>query len=110
MAAGTYNITLDQGSDFEISLAVSGQDLTGFTARGQIRPTPQSDILYGEFDFTISSPTSTGGTIAMSLPSFVSRNIPPGTFVYDVEVRNDSTRKAVRLIQGNITVVQGVTR
>jgi len=110
MSAGIYNIEVDQGSDFEVTLAVAGQTLDGFSARGQIRPVAQSTTVLGDFDFTITNPSSTGGDITMSLPNFVSADIPAGTYVYDVQVFNDTTRKVARLIQGNCVVKQGVTR
>ena len=110
MSAGTYNIQIDQGSDFEVTLAVSGQTLDGYSAKGQIRSTPQSETVLGDFDFTISGESSTGGDITMSLPNYVSIDIPAGVHVYDVQVFNDTTRKNVRLIQGTCTIIQGVTR
>ena len=41
MAAGKYNIRIDQGSDFSIQLTVkesgSAKNLTGYSARAQLR-------------------------------------------------------------------------
>ena len=43
MAAGKYNITIDQGSDFSIQLTVkesgTAKNLTGYNARAQLRTT-----------------------------------------------------------------------
>ena len=49
MAAGTYDIVIDQGSDFAIEIQVSQDDvntnLATHTARAQLRPTPTSSTL-----------------------------------------------------------------
>jgi len=110
MSAGIYNIEIDQGSDFETNLTVDGTSLDGYSARGQIRATIRSAAVLGEFDFTITGATSTGGTIEMSLPNYISRDMPAGIHVYDVEIYNDTTRKALRLLKGTCTIVQGVTK
>ena len=110
MSAGTYNIQIDQGADFEVTLTVEGQSLSGFSARGQVRATPQSATVLANFDFSIANASTTGGDITMTLPNYESINVPAGTHVYDVEVFNDTTRKVVRLLKGTFTVIQGVTR
>ena len=42
MAAGKYNITIDQGSDYSLQLTVKenavAKDITGYSVRGQLRP------------------------------------------------------------------------
>jgi len=57
MAAGKYNITIDQGSDFSIQLTVkesgSAKNLTGYSARAQLRPTQTSSTLSATFTTTI---------------------------------------------------------
>ena len=110
MSAGTYNIQIDQGADFEVTLTVEGQRLSGFSARGQIRPALTSNIVLGDFEFSITGASTTGGDITMTLPNYVSLDIPAGNHVYDVEVFNDTTRKVTKLLKGNCTIIQGVTR
>ena len=110
MAAGIYNITVDQGSDYSTTLVVSGQTLDGYSARGQVRPSIGSETLSAEFTFTITGGTSTGGTILAELTNIETKKMLPGTYVYDIEVFNTTTNKAVRLIQGTVTVVGGVTQ
>ena len=89
---------------------VSGQTLDGYSARGQVRPSSGSDTLSAEFTFTITGGTSTGGTILAELTNIETKKMLPGTYVYDIEVFNTTTNKAVRLIQGTVTVVGGVTQ
>ena len=46
MSAGKYDIKVDQGSDFSLQLTVqedgSAKSLSGFSVRGQVRPTKDS--------------------------------------------------------------------
>jgi hypothetical protein len=53
MAAGTYDIVVDQGSDFSIEIAISQNDsvvaLATHAARAQLRPSPTSSTKTAEF-------------------------------------------------------------
>ena len=61
MTAATYNLTIDQGSDYALDLVVNedstAKDLTGYSARAQIRNTKGSSTLSGSFTCTIPSAT-----------------------------------------------------
>ncbi len=110
MSAGTYNIKIDQGSDFSLQLTVqedgSAKNLAGFSARAQLRPTIDSSTLTATF--TCSIPTPANGKIQMSLPNATSNAISAGGYQYDLELYTASTSQ--RLIQGAATVSGGVTR
>ena len=110
MAAGIYNIEIDQGSDFEISIAVASQTLDGYTAKAEMRTSAASDIVAAIFTTSISNASSSGGTITMSLNGLDIDTLAAGTYVYDLIVTNETTRKQVRLLQGSVTVIAGVTR
>tara|TARA_Y100000356_G_C11124208_1_gene216404 strand:+ start:170 stop:505 length:336 start_codon:yes stop_codon:yes gene_type:complete len=110
MTAATYDITLDQGSDYSTTLQVSGQTLDGYGARGQIRPNARSDQLSAEFSCTVTGGTSIGGTVEASLTHTQTSELTLASYSYDIEVFNTTTDKAVRLVQGKIFVNPGVTR
>jgi len=110
MAAGIYNIEIDQGSDFEISIAVASQTLDGYTAKAEMRTTAASDVVMAIFTTSISNASSSGGTITMSLNGLDIDTLAAGAYVYDLIVTNETTRKQVRLLQGSATVIAGVTR
>ena len=80
MAAGKYNITIDQGSDFSIQLTVkesgSAKNLTGYNARAQLRPTQTSSTLSATFTTTITN--ASGGVMTMSLPYGTTANLEIG--------------------------------
>ena len=110
MSAGTYNINIDQGSDFSLQLTVkedgSAKDLTGFSARAQMRPTVDSSTLTATFTCTITNASS--GILTMALANTVTDDIDVGQYAYDLELFTGSTSQ--RLIQGTATVVGEVTR
>ena len=112
MAAGTYDIVVDQGSDFSIQIQIeqdgSNVNLSTHSARAQLRPTPSSNTKTADFTCTISD--STNGVIKMDLTNSTTANISAGKYYYDLELVNTSTSTVTRLIQGVARVTQEVTR
>ena len=110
MSAGSYNIKIDQGSDFSLQLTVqedgSAKNLAGFSARAQMRPTIDSSTLTAAFTCTITD--TTNGILTMSLPHTTTDDITVGQYYYDLEIFTGSTSQ--RLIQGSATVSGEVTR
>lgn len=110
MSAGTYNIKIDQGSDFSLQLTVqedgTAKNLAGFSARAQLRPTIDSSTLTATFTCTITD--SANGILTMALPYTTTENVGVGQYHYDLELYTASTSQ--RLIQGAATVSGEVTR
>ena len=110
MSAGTYNIKIDQGSDFSLQLTVqedgSAKNLTGFSARAQMRPTIDSSTLTATFTCSITS--AANGILTMALGNTTTDDINVGQYYYDLELFTSTT--AQRLIQGTATVAGEVTR
>jgi hypothetical protein len=110
MSAGTYNIKIDQGSDFSLQLTVqedgTAKNLAGFSARAQLRPTIDSSTLTATFTCTITD--SANGILTMALPYTTTENVGVGQYYYDLELYTGSTSQ--RLIQGTATVTGEVTR
>ena len=110
MAAGKYNITIDQGSDFSVQLTIkesgTAKNLTGYNARAQLRPSITSTTLSGTFTCTITN--AAGGIVTMALGYSTTASLVPGKYFYDLEIYTGSVVQ--RLIQGNATVRGEVTR
>lgn len=110
MSAGTYNIKIDQGSDFSLQLTVkedgSAKDLAGFSVRAQMRPTIDSSTLTATFTCTVTD--TDNGILTMTLPYTTTADIDVGQYFYDLELYTGSTSQ--RLIQGTATVSGEVTR
>ena len=110
MAAAHYNIEIDQGSDFNITIEVkedgSVKDLTTYSARAQAR----ADIEDSSAAFTCTIPTPTNGKILMKLPAATSSAVTAGEYVYDLEVFTSGDAVVSRLMGGKATISREVTR
>ena len=98
MSAATYNLFIDQGSDFAIDLVIkengSAMDLTNYSGRGQLRSTHESTTIAAYFKVTKTNPA--GGALKVEIPNGNwtdsggttrqgSKDIPAGQYVYDLE-------------------------
>ena len=127
MIAGVYNITIEQGTTFYRLNDVmeptvldpdvyEAFDLTGYTARMQIRRTIDNNDAPA---LSLVSPTASGNgiTVMDGANNAISINITAATTatlttsgVYDLEIIKTSTGAVSRLIQGTITLSLEVTR
>jgi hypothetical protein len=125
MAAGKYSFTLEQGSTFQRQLTYQDSngvpiDLTSYSARMQIRPSPGSATLY----LTLSSslmPDGTGlnmnglsganpttsGTIGIVISAATSSLLTFDEAAYDLEIYSGSY--ASRIIEGKVKLSKEVT-
>tara|TARA_B110000902_G_C13855717_1_gene417002 strand:+ start:207 stop:545 length:339 start_codon:yes stop_codon:yes gene_type:complete len=112
MSAARYNLVIDQGSDFAINFTVkedgSAKDLTGYSARAQMRTSKTASSIAATFVCAIGTPAN--GTITMSLPNVTSSALTAGTYVYDLEIFTSNNVAVTRLLQGSVDLTQEVTR
>jgi hypothetical protein len=112
MAAGKYDIVIDQGADFalEIALAEDGTaiNLSNHTASAQLRPSPTSSTLTATFTCPVTSPTQ--GKLTMNLGYALTANIAAGKYYYDLEIHNTTANSITRVIEGVARVTPNVTR
>lgn len=116
MAAGIHNITIEQGATFRLIIQWLGSDslpvdLTGYTARMQVRPFAESDDIL----LTVDS-ESTGGItfesdaqILIEVDAAVTAALTDYFGSYDLELESASG-VVTRLIQGSVTISPEVTR
>lgn len=112
MSAARYNLVIDQGSDFAINFTVkedgSAKDLTGYSARAQMRTSKTSTSIAATFACSIANPSS--GTVTLSLTNATSSAVTAGTYVYDLEIFTANNASVTRLLQGSVDLTQEVTR
>jgi hypothetical protein len=112
MSAARYNLVIDQGSDFGLSFTISedgsAKNLTGYSARSQMRPSKNSATLSAAFVCAIPNPED--GVINMSLANATSSAMAAGTFVWDLEIFTASDVIVTRLLQGSVNLNREVTR
>lgn len=110
--AAKANIVIDQGADFATSITVTDSDgnvvdLTGYTARGQIRKHYTSATKV-DLSATFTTPRSSG-ELTLTLSNVKTANMAAGRYVYDVELIS-SANVISRLVEGIATVTPEVTR
>lgn len=112
MAAGRYDIIIDQGSDFSFDFIYkedgSAKDLTGYLGRGQMRPKKSSETLTGTFVVTITTPAA--GAVTVSMSNSVNKLIAAGKYYYDIELYTAADAIVNRILEGEVLVTTEVTR
>lgn len=116
MAAGVYNFTIEQGTTFRRTLTLKDAagdpvDLTGYTARMQIRAEVESTSVM------LSLTTQNGGIslggVAGTIELFIS-DINTSTVttegVYDLEIVDGSNNEVTRVLKGKVRLDKEVTR
>lgn len=113
--ANLYNVTIDQGSDWYLTVTYKNPNgtpinLTGYTAALQLRSLPESPTAVLSLS-TGSGITITGatGVVDIHATATQTRAIDEGTYYYDLEITSPATI-VTRLIQGQAVVTPEVTR
>ena len=110
-----YDLCIPQGATFSrvIIWKADGDEvnLTGFTARAQIRPSAASatTTLSLTTENTRIALGGTAGTITLSISYTYTAAIAAGRYVYDLELVS-AGGIVTRLLQGVVTVSANVTR
>lgn len=117
MTAGNHNFIMEQGATFKRDIFVKDSagnpwDLTGYSARMQIRqtvddPSTLLDISTATGEITI---TAASGLVTIEVPATTTETLSwTGDAVYDLELE-DGSGFVTRLIQGKVTLSLEVTR
>lgn len=114
MAAGKYNIKVEQGAtfilDFTIKTGSTPWNLTNYTARMQVRTSVNATTTL--LSITNSNYITLGGsagTVAISVPASMTDDLIAGRHVYDFELVS-SGGQVWRVLEGKFTVSPEVTR
>jgi hypothetical protein len=126
MAAGRYDITLEQGATFDLPLtyrdpAGNAVDLTGYSARMQVREAPASSVLV-EFNSALSAngfillsgsaedrEDGANGNLRIFLSAANAAALPRFAGRYDLELA-DGSGYVIRLLEGQFRVEPEITR
>jgi hypothetical protein len=116
VANGRLGLTCDQGATFtrRITYKSNGEivNLTGYTARMQVRPSYayESDNIVANLT-SGSGLTITGatGTIDITITAGATEAMTPGSYVYDLEIVAPNTT-VQRLLEGPFIVTPEVTK
>lgn len=107
------DITIDQGSSYSGKIPVVGVNklavnLSGFSARGQIRKSYSSSSAV-LFNTEIDENPATG-IVYISLTPDQTSSMKSGRYVFDVEIYNDDESNVIRISEGQVTVTPRVTK
>ena len=112
----TYNITINQGADYGLSLAYKDAEsnvivLTGYTARMAVRSSysAPTEIIRLTTENGMISIDEANGVINLSITAANTANIPASNCVYDLELISPSG-SVERLIEGKAEITPEVTR
>jgi len=112
MSAGTYNLVIDQGSDFALDLVIkeggSALNLANYSGRAQLRTSVTASSVSASFTVTVTN--ASNGALKMQLPAATSSGIAAGQYVYDLEIYTANNSIVKRIMQGDVTITPEVTR
>lgn len=114
MIYGIYHTICEQGATYQrrIEWALNGvpADLTGYTARMQVRTDYSSTAIVVELTTENGRIIlgGTAGTISLMIPATITAALTPGVYVHDLKLINGSM--IYRLLQGTFSVSQEVTK
>ena len=112
MSAGTYNLVIDQGSDFALDLVIkeggSALNLSNYSGRAQLRTSVTASSASASFTVTVTN--AANGALKMQLPAATSSGISAGQYVYDLEIYTANNSIVKRIMQGDVTLTPEVTR
>jgi hypothetical protein len=111
--SGKYNIAAKQGATFLKTFTISNDgvpwNLTGYSGRMQVRRSFNNQTkllnLSSPSDITLSS----SGQISVTVSASVMATVPPGRWLYDLEVESNGG-EVYRLLEGRFAVTPEVTR
>jgi hypothetical protein len=108
--SGKYNIVADQGATFNLNFTVATDDtpwnLTGYTFAMQVRRS--SNDANTLLNITSATMTSVG-SVAVTVSATTMNTVPPGRWVYDIELTS-SGGQVTRILEGRFIVKAQVTR
>ena len=112
MAAGRYDIVIEQGTDFALEAVVKQDgtpiDLTGYDSRAHLRPKKGSDTLTQAFTCTMVDIAN--GRMKMSMANADSKSISPGRYYYDWEIFTSGDALVSRVLEGDAKVSAETTK
>ncbi len=120
MSAGNYDIVIEQGADYGVTLTLKDSsgtliDLTDYTARMDIREKVDSETaILSLTEVAVSGNVLTlgagAGTIVITIKAATTAAMDFETAVYDLAIRDSGdTNDVTRVIAGQVTLDREVT-
>lgn len=105
------NAFIDGGANYSNIITVASStgaplDLSGYTVKSQMRKSYSSSTAY---NFTTSVYQALQGKVRLEMTAEQTGAIPPGRYLYDVEITSPSGNKT-RVVEGIVTVTPEITQ
>ena len=109
MSAIPLNLTIEQGTDFEVTFTVRNRDntplnLLSYNVLSYLRKHYSSSVYK---QFTVNFLDRVNGKISLSMPDNITSTLKEGRYVYDVVLISPNDKRT-RVIQGMDIVSPGV--
>lgn len=111
MGAAKLDITIEQGSDFQLVVTVVGGpvSMAGYTAKMQIRPGKSSTDLRYDVPSSALTVDSLNRQVVVDLPWTESVPFSWDSGMYDVVIVSADNLDAWRVVEGKVTIDHRVT-
>ena len=111
MGAAKLDITIEQGSDFQLVVTVVGGpvSLTGYTGAMQIRPGKESSTLLYDVSPSAITVDAANRQVVVTLPWTESVDFDWDGGVYDLVIESADTLHRPRIAEGKVTIDHSVT-
>lgn len=108
------NLTIIQGATWQIAWPItdlSGApiDLTGWTVRSQVRPSPDSSTVYYEWSTAVGNASVLNSRVTLSVRPVESSAWTWTDGAFDIEL-TDLLGRVARIVEGTVSVSPEVTR
>lgn len=123
MSAGTYTMTIEQGSSFSMQLTINDSldapiDLTGHVFRGQIRKTISDTVIQASFTFTLLDQITDTGKVSVTLTDAetaaiavpAQRTVLRTTVAMSYDIESEIAGVVYRWLEGTANISPEVTR
>lgn len=111
-----YNITGNQGDHLQLTLNLKDSfnnliNLNGYGVRGQVRTSYGATGILLNLNPIISGDGSSG-VVSINIDSYISKNIPIGVHLYDIERYpiGDEDGNVIKILQGKFSILPEITR
>lgn len=116
MVPATYNPAFYQGDTWELQFTITRTvnavttpwDLTNFTVKSQLRKLASSATV--TLEFTCIKIDATNGVCKISATPTQTKDIKAGNYVWDLQLKDDTTDDVTTILAGRVTVTSEVTR
>lgn len=107
--ASINNLYIDQGSDYQVTVTVKGNDLIGYSAAAQFRKSFGSSTAYN-FECSVNeAAVDEDGSVTLTLLGEDSDDITAGRYLYDCEITSPGGTKT-RIVEGLVILTPQITK